>query len=115
MIYAVQPENRTTLVEIGDVEMLPPVFVKTPSERLQYIWDWSRWLADGDDIQENTVTLPNGLTSHGTSASDTQVLTVISGGTVQDDGTYYTVTCSITTKLGLIAERSINIKVVATR
>ncbi|WP_329376261.1 phage fiber-tail adaptor protein [Streptomyces sp. NBC_01483] len=81
-------------------------YIKDPSARLDYSWDWSAWLAESaDTISSATVTVPDGLTAVGPPVVDAAAVTQrVSGGA--PDGTYRMV-CQITTVGGLIDERSI--------
>jgi hypothetical protein len=74
-----------------------------PQDRLDWAFDWAKWLTDGETISTATVTTaPAGLTL--TSDIGTTKVTVwVSGGTV---GTRYAVTCHITTNQGRQAERT---------
>ncbi len=83
-------------------------YVKDPTARLDYTWDWSDWLAEIDDtISEEsvTVTVPAGLTAVGERVvSDTMVTQRVEGGALEGA---YRMVCQITTVGGLIDERSI--------
>ncbi|MEV6014775.1 hypothetical protein [Streptomyces sp. NPDC051997] len=81
-------------------------YIKDPSARLDYTWDWAAWLADvADTISSATVTTPDGLTADGAPVvGDVLVTQQISGGTVDET---YTVVCQITTVGGRVDERSI--------
>lgn len=83
---------------------------KDPQAKLDYIWDWTAWLADiGDTIISQLVTLDSGITLVSSGLVGATVVAFISGGTV---GTTYRATCRITTNGGRIDERSIFIKIV---
>ena len=85
-------------------------YVKDPSARLDYTWDWTEWLAEiTDTISSATVTVPAGLTAVGAASFTTTAVTQrISGGTLDDA---YTMVCQITTAGGLIDERSIHLTI----
>jgi hypothetical protein len=85
-------------------------YIKDPSERLDYSWDWAPWLAEiTDTISSATVTVPDGLTRVGSPVvGDALVTQRVEGGTV--DGAYRMV-CQITTVGGLIGERSIHLTI----
>lgn len=89
---------------------MPDSYIKDPSARLEYSWDWTLWLADvSDTISSATVTVPDGLTAVGSPVVDDGFVTQrVSGGTV--DGAYRMV-CQITTTGGLIDERSIHLTI----
>ncbi|WP_299663810.1 hypothetical protein [uncultured Ruegeria sp.] len=78
-------------------------FVKDPEAVLDYLFDWSEWLAaDGDTITDHTVTVSTGLTLASSTRTTTAVTVWLSGGTL---GQQYTVDCRITTTLGRTASR----------
>jgi len=81
-------------------------YIKDPSARLPYTWDWTPWLADVDDtISSATVAVPDGLTAVGSPVVDEGFVTQrVEGGTLDEE---YTLVCQITTDGGLIDERSI--------
>lgn len=82
---------------------------KDPSARLDYVFDWSKWLSQvSDTIATATVTV-DGATLESYLSLPTNVTAWVSGGTV---GTSATVRCQINTTGGRIDERSIilNIK-----
>ena len=85
-------------------------YIKDPSARLDYTWDWAPWLADvGDTISSATVTVPTGLTAVGSPVvGDALVTQRVEGGDV--DGAY-TMVCQITTVGGLIDQRSIDLTI----
>jgi hypothetical protein len=85
-------------------------FAKDPSELLDYTWDWTLWLAEvGDTISEATVVANDGLTAVGAPVVNGSVVTQrVSGGALGDVSA---VVCQITTTSGLIAERSIYLKI----
>lgn len=68
--------------------------VKTPSDSLDYIIDWSAWL-ESDTISTSTFVVPPGLTAAAAATNTTTTSTAwISGGEV---GQVYTVQCTIVT------------------
>ncbi|MCL4867803.1 MAG: hypothetical protein KJ063_02445 [Anaerolineae bacterium] len=79
-------------------------FTKDPQAVLDYKWDWSDWLADGETITSHTVTA-SGLTldSHNVSDGNTSVTAWLSGGAIH---TKYRVVCTITTNQGRTDERT---------
>jgi hypothetical protein len=84
---------------------------KTPAARLDYTWDWTKWLADIDDVLSGaTVAVPDGLTAVGSLVVDGGFVTQrISGG---DVGATYDVVCQMTTVGGLIDEKTIALTIV---
>ena len=83
--------------------------LKDPSAVLDYVFDWTEWLATGETIADHTITADTGITVD-SSAEDAGKVTVwLSGGTA---GINYKVACLITTSAGRTDERTIWIKVV---
>ena len=83
--------------------------LKDPSAVLDYMFDWTEWLATGETIADHTITADTGITVD-SSTEDTGKVTVwLSGGTA---GINYKVACLITTSAGRTDERTIWIKVV---
>jgi hypothetical protein len=83
--------------------------LKDPSAVLDYVFDWTEWLATGETITDHTITADTGITVD-SSTEDTGKVTVwLSGGTA---GINYKVACKITTSAGRTDERTIWIKVV---
>ena len=79
---------------------------KDPAATLDFAFDWTDNLADGDTITAATVTSDlNDLTIEpATISDDGRLVTVwISGGTT---GTYPRITCHITTAQGRVDERT---------
>lgn len=70
------------------------VFQKHPDSVLDYAWDWSEWLEEGEKITSAVITIPSGLTLESQSDLDQKVIAWISGGTAKAK---YRVTCHITT------------------
>lgn len=83
-------------------------FLKDPNDVLDYQWDWSAWLADGETIQTSTVLVPDGITNDSDSNTDTTVTVWLSGGTA---GLNYRVVSRITTNQGRTVDRSMLIAV----
>ena len=83
--------------------------LKDPSAVLDYVFDWTEWLATGETITDHTITADTGIAVD-SSTEDTGKVTVwLSGGTA---GINYKVACLITTSAGRTDERTIWIKVV---
>lgn len=85
-----------------------PYLLKDPDANLDYVFDWSLWLA-GDTIASASVTVA-GATKGATTNTTTAVTQWVSGGTA---GQTATVACKITTAAGRIDERTIRLKVQA--
>jgi hypothetical protein len=81
---------------------------KDPSAVLDYVFDWSRWLADSETITTSTITVSSGITLDSSSNTTTTATAWISGGTV---GRPYTVTDRIVTNQGRTDDRTITIRV----
>lgn len=86
-----------------------PTFTKDPAAVLDYRWDWSAWLAEGETITAATVTASAGLTvdSSAISGDGSAVTAWISGGTATRE---YEITNHITTSAGRQDDRTIAIK-----
>lgn len=87
-------------------------FILDPEARLDYVFDWSAWLTEGETISEATVLAsPAGLTvappGSPTVVTGTTVTVWLTGGVV---GARYDVTCRVTTSAGRVDDRSIRIR-----
>jgi hypothetical protein len=83
-------------------------YIKDPDAVLDYSWDWSEFLADGETISTHLVIVPDGITLDESTADDNSVTAWLSGGI---NGEHYTVTCRITTNQARTDDRSILIRV----
>ena len=91
--------------------------LKDPSAVLDYVFDWTEWLATGETIAVDsetgekliTITADTGITVDSSTEDDGKVTVWLSGGTA---GINYKVACLITTSAGRTDERTIWIKVV---
>lgn len=85
-------------------------YIKDPDATLDYTFDWSSWLEDGETISTQTVTTPAGITEDSVAASTSAVTVWLSGGTA---GTTYSIACKITTDNSpqRIDERTIKIQI----
>ena len=83
--------------------------LKDPSAVLDYVFDWTGWLATGETITDYTITADTGITVDSPTEDDGKVTVWLSGGTA---GINYKVACKITTSAGRTDERTIWIKVV---
>jgi len=91
--------------------------LKDPSAVLDYVFDWTGWLATGETIVVDsetgekliTITADTGITVDSWTEDDGKVTVWLSGGTA---GQNYKVACKITTSAGRTDERTIWIKVV---
>ena len=82
--------------------------LKDPSAVLDYVFDWSNWLASGETITDHTITADTGITVDSSTEDDGKVTVWLSGGTA---GESYKVACLVTTSAGRTDERTIWIKV----
>ena len=90
--------------------------LKDPSAVLDYVFDWTEWLATGETIAVDsetgekliTITADTGITVDSSTESDGKIIVWLSGGTA---GVNYKVACLITTSAGRTDERTIWIKV----
>ena len=82
--------------------------LKDPSAVLDYVFDWTEWLATGETITDHTITADTGITVDSSTEDDGKVTVWLSGGTA---GINYKVACKITTSAGRTDERTIWIKV----
>lgn len=82
--------------------------LKDPSAVLDYVFDWTEWLATGETIADHTITADTGITVDSSTELDGKVTVWLSGGTA---GQNYKVACKITTSAGRTDERTIWIKV----
>ena len=91
--------------------------LKDPSAVLDYVFDWTEWLATGETIAVDsetgekliTITADTGITVDSSAESDGKVTVWLSGGTA---GINYKVACKITTSAGRTDERTLWIRVV---
>jgi hypothetical protein len=83
-------------------------FVQTPGANLDYKFDWSDWLESGETIASAIVSTTSSITLSDQSNDDSSVTIWVSGGLLNNS---HIVTCQITTSLGRITARSINIYV----
>jgi hypothetical protein len=83
--------------------------LKDPSAVLDYVFDWTEWLATGETITDHTITADTGITVDSSAESDGKVTVWLSGGTA---GINYKVACLITTTAGRKDERTLWIRVV---
>lgn len=83
-------------------------WVKDPDAVLDWRWDWSEWLADGETITASVFTVSAGLVKNSDTHSATSATVWLSGGT---PGTPYSVANRITTSAGRTDERTITIRV----
>lgn len=83
--------------------------LKDPSAVLDYVFDWTDWLAAGETITDHTITADTGITVDSSAESDGKVTVWLSGGTA---GINYKVACLVETSAGRTDERTLWIRVV---
>ena len=90
---------------------MPSAYIKDKDATLDYLVDWTQWLAVGETLTASAWTVQTGLTTATPAPSFTTTKATIwlSGGTT---GTTYTVTNHATTSAGRIDDRSFTIQVV---
>lgn len=85
------------------------VFSKTPEGILDYGWDWTDWLEEGDTIVTSEWEADSGLTVDSDEFTTTLTTVFISGGSNHKT---YSITNTITTDGGRTTSRSIKIDVI---
>ena len=84
-------------------------FTKDPDAVLDFVFDWSSWLATGETISSRTVTVETGITKVSDTSASGKVTAWLSGGTA---GTTYDVACKIVTSASRTDERTMLIRVI---
>lgn len=84
-------------------------WTKDPDAKLDWIFDWSSWLAPGETITASEFIVSAGLTVTASSNTTISATVWLSGG---QTGQVYQVTNRITTSQDRIDDRSIRIRVV---
>jgi len=87
---------------------MPKRFSKDPGAVLDYMWDWSDWLATGDTIDSALITAASGIVLDSSTNTTTTATAWLSGGTA---GQAYDVVCKVVTVDGRTDERTIRIVV----
>ena len=82
--------------------------LKDPSAVLDYVFDWTGWLATGETITDHTITADPGIVVDSSTENAGIVTVWLSGGTA---GENYKVACLIVTSAGRTDERTINIQI----
>lgn len=84
-------------------------FTKDPDAILDYVIDWSSWLATGDTIVASTwISSDAALVVDSSSFTATNATAVVSGG---DNRRRYSLTNRVTTAAGLVDDRTITIRI----
>lgn len=84
--------------------------LKDPDAVLDYVWDWTAWLAEDEVITSVTWIVEDGITQDSVTKTDTTATVWLSGGTL---GGFYDITCRITTDQGRTDDRTRKIHVKA--
>lgn len=79
--------------------------IKDPDATLDYAWDWSAWLPEGDQIASAVVTA-TGVTVDQQAHTPTTVTAWLSGG---EPGRTASATCRVTTSQGRTDDRTITL------
>lgn len=97
------------MAEVYGDNAIGPVYgyVKDPDAVVDFAFDWSNYLDDGETISSYTVTV-DGVTLDSDSQTTTAVTAWLSGGT---DGTVAEVNCEIVTSDARTDQRTIAIKI----
>ncbi|MFD8117079.1 phage fiber-tail adaptor protein [Streptomyces microflavus] len=82
--------------------------LKDPDATLDWIFDWSQWLAPTENITASVMVVSPGINLESSGFSASTATAWVSGGT---EGRVYQVSNKITTNQGRIDERSITIRV----
>jgi hypothetical protein len=84
------------------------LYAKDPNAVLDYVVDWSEWLAASETISTSTFTVAAGITKDSESNTTTTAKVWLSGGTI---GTTYRISNRITTNQSRTDDRSFDIRV----
>lgn len=88
---------------------MPTSFTKDPRAVLDYLFDWSGWLAPAETITASTMTVdPAGLTVQSASFTATTATVWLTGGTL---GARHAVTNHVTTSAGRQDDRTIQVTI----
>lgn len=82
--------------------------IKDPDAVLDWRWDWSQWLSDGESITVSTMLVSAGIVLDSSGFSPTSTTAWLSGGT---QGTTYSVTNQVETSAGRKDNWTITIRV----
>lgn len=77
---------------------------KDPAANLDYEFDWSKWLVNGDTIASFVVTAAGGVVCGGSGQVSGVVSVMVSGGTADTEAS---ITCRVTTVAGRVDERTL--------
>ncbi len=85
------------------------IWAHDPDARLDYTWDWTAWLTEGETITSAEILPTDGLATDDTGHDDTTVTTWVT--TSLEAGKSGGVTCRITTSAGRIDDRTITLQI----
>lgn len=85
-------------------------YIKDPDAVLDYLVDWSEWLADAETIDTSTILVETGITKDSDTHDTTSATVWLSGGTL---GETYEITNRIVTNQGRTDDRTILIYIAA--
>lgn len=77
---------------------------KDPDSVLDYVWDFTDWLASGDTVSSHVVVADPGITVESSSNDSEKVTVWLSGGT---PGSVYSVTVRVTTFQNRVVDRTV--------
>ena len=95
-------------INIRVIQQVAGLFTKDPDALLDYSFDWSGWLGNGEEIDTSTFTSSLGIVIEDEESTPATATVWLSGG---EAGLPYRVTNRITTTDGRIDERSYTIRV----
>ena len=113
-VFFVPREDRTFTMNCLDFDCFTvprgdmPVIAKDPNATLDYIFDWSSWLAEDDEINAYDVTV-SGVDLVRTQQLTGQIVVWLSGGSV---GQTAIARCQVTTVAGRTDDRTIRLNIV---
>lgn len=82
--------------------------IKDPDAVLDYQWDWTSWLGEGETITDIEWLVPDGITQQTTSATDSTATIWLAEGSL---GHQYDITCRITTNQDRTDDRTQTIRI----
>lgn len=89
-------------------DVVIPVRFQDPDANLDWVWDWTPWLAPGETILTSTFTVSAGLDLGATSSTLASTTVWLSGGA---PGSPYLVTNHIVTSAGRADDRSMTLRI----
>jgi hypothetical protein len=92
-----------------------PTYKHDPQAVLDYSWDWTNWLVEGDSIASYSLTPPTGVTIVSHSRDEAVVTAFMSVGEVIPEGESAVrlgITCHVTTTEGREDDRTLHLLVI---